>query len=807
MSLETFNIRHTNAYRSLQVRKMLWVSWLCMLVLATVATLFNLKTLAANPLSLIILIALPCWILWSIELFRRKKLKTSVSAFERPDNLAELLSYHMVQHLSTKPAVTMHTMIEAAMESEWGIFVLHSINIEKSDILAALLHASPESTLEECLQWCVKAMKDLQTTHLDSTATIYAFLTNVPALAALVEKADLAVEDLKKILHAEAFHFELLEQTHHPLSPAMLVRTLGSIGRSWVIGYNNDLERLTNNISETILSYRRSVVIHRDIIDHTLKNIESRMQTNILLLGESGTGKRTLIRNIAYELRSREMRRSSPFSDVLVLKTSLLLSGGEESDQILLQAENDAKQGGRFILVIEDFAMLLSAADAKLKKILVSILEAKNIRTICIANTEDYHTLIKSDTFLDTLLEKVYVEEPSDEETMDVLLEEYFKLKKVHNVRLTYRALKSILILSRRYVGHGGLPGKAVEVLEEALLAARASSGQTVTEDTIRAILSRRTRIDIEVLTEEGKQKLLHLKERLQSHIIGQEHAIGSLSAALKRGRMNIGSGKRPIGTFLFLGTTGLGKTETAKALAKEYFGSVENMIRIDLNEFSNEASIPLLIGGPTEKGGFTEGLLIKRIQDRPSSIVLLDEIEKAHPKILNLFLQILDEGILIGGNGGKADFRNTIIIATSNAGSHWMTEHSLPSEESEQIVFRTALLETIVGERTFSPEFINRFDEIILFTQPTDDEVRQLAILMLGEIIERIMKDRGIRITVESPVIDFLAEKGFSREYGAREMRRTITQTIENYLADYLLSRSVKRGDEIAIRAEDLQH
>ncbi len=805
MKAVTFNIRHTNAYRSLQLRTV--VIGLMLLIAAIVlgTSVFGQKMLTENPLPFIVTVSLLGWIAWSIELFRRKKLKISACPLLKPDNLAELLSYHMVEHLSTKPEVTAHTMIEAAMESRWGIFVLHSINIERSDVLAALLKSPTDWTLEECIGWCLQAMQDLQTTHLDSTATIYAFLTRVPVLNGLVKKADLDNDDLKKILHAEAFHFELLDRKHHPLSPEMLVRTMGSIGRSWVIGYNNDLERLTTNLSEFSLNHEKSVVIHRDIIDHAIKSIETNMQTNILLMGESGTGKRTLIRNIACALRKKEMRRSGIFSDVLLLKTALLLSGGEESDQILLQAENDAKQGGKFILVIEDFAMLLRAADPKLKKILVSILEAKNIRTICIANTEDYHTLIKSDTFLDQLFEIAHVEEPSDEETLDVLLETYFNLKEQHSVRLTYRALKSLLTLSRRYVGKGALPGKAVDVLEEALLSTHGVAGRTVTEETIRTILSRRTRIDIETLSDAGKEKLMNLKERLQSHIVGQVHAIESLCAALKRSRLNIGSGKRPIGTFLFLGTTGLGKTETAKALAKEYFGSVDNMIRIDLNEFSNEESIPLLIGGQSSRG-FVEGLLIKRVQDRPSSIILLDEIEKAHPKILNLFLQILDEGILIGGNGGKADFRNTIIIATSNAGSHWMTKHALPTEDGARRDFRTALIETIIGERTFSPEFINRFDEVILFTQPTEEEIRKLAILMLSDIIDRFMKEKGIRITVESPVVDYLAEKGFSKEYGAREMRRTITQTIENHLADYLLSHSVSRGDEIAIREEDVR-
>ncbi|MSR68135.1 ATP-dependent Clp protease ATP-binding subunit [Candidatus Peribacteria bacterium] len=798
-----FDIRHTRAYAALVVRKVVFGLYAVIVVMLALLPLLKEENITQNPLPLLTATALLVWIAFVIESFRRRKLKKSTPN-EHPENIAELLSYHMVLHLSRKTTVSAETLLEAATESRRGLFVLQHIGIERSDILAALLKSS-EIPLEACLDWCRHSMNELKTTRLDSTATIYAFITNIPVLMALLEKADLSLDDLRKILQAEAFHFELQEKRKHPFSPAMLVRLLGSIGRSWVIGYNTDLERLTKNLSTHILSHERAVVVHQDIINNAVKILQSGLQANILLIGPSGTGKRTLVENIAYTMRQQELRSTALFSDVLLLKTGLLLSGSNHSDQILLHALNNTKEGGKFILVIEDIAMLLKAADAKLKDILINILESKNIRTICIANSGDYSALIKTDSGLDHLLQKTFVEDTDDEETMAVLLEEYFRMESMRRVRITYKALKTLLALCKRYIGKGGMPGIATEVLEEALLTARSTTTKIVTEDSVRAILSSRTRVDVSMLTDYGKEKLMHLKESLQKDIVGQEHAIDCLVAALKRGRLNIGSGKRPIGTFLFLGTTGLGKTETAKALAKEYFGGTEHMIRIDLNEYSNESSIPLLIGGQTEHG-FTEGLLTKKIQEQPASIVLLDEIEKAHPKILNLFLQILDEGTLTSGDGEKTDFKSTIIIATSNAGSSWMAEHTTLQEDQAREDFRKALLETVISERTFSPEFINRFDEVIVFTQPSTDEVKQLAILMLGEVIQRFMKDRGIRLTIAPDVLDLLVAKGFSPKYGAREMRRTITQIIENYLADYLLSHTVGRGGEIAIEGRDLE-
>ncbi len=797
-----FDIRQTKAHAALRMRKVVFGLYAGIFVILIFVPLLKEEIVQKNPLPLLTATLLLLWIAFVIELFRRQKLITNTPD-EHHENIADLLSYHMVLHLSGKTTISAETLLQAATESDRGLFVLQHIGIERSDILAALLK-SPEIPLDICLNWCRNSMKELNTTRLDSTATIYAFITQVPILTALLEIADLSQEDLRKILQAEAFHFELQEKRKHTLSPDMLVRLLGSIGRSWVIGYNTDLERLTGNLSAHILSHERAVVIHKNIIDNTVKILESGAQANILLIGPSGTGKRTLVENIAYAMRKQELRSSSLFSDVLLLKTALLLSGSNHSDQTLLHALGNAKEGGKFILVIEDIAMLLKAADARLKDILINILEAKNIRTLCIADSSDYSALIKTDPALDHLLQKIFVEETDVEETMAVLLEEYFRMANKRRVRITYRALKTLLALCKRYIGKGGMPGIATEILEEALLTARSTTTKIVTEDSIRAIISNRTRIDVSVLTDNGKEKLMHLKESLQKDIVGQEHAIDCLVAALKRGRLNIGSGKRPIGTFLFLGTTGLGKTETAKALAKEYFGGTEQMIRIDLNEYSNESSIPLLIGGQTERG-FTEGLLTKKIQEQPASIVLLDEIEKAHPKILNLFLQILDEGTLTSGDGVKTDFRSTIIIATSNAGSRWMAEHTALQEDQAREDFRKALLETVISERTFSPEFINRFDEVIVFTQPSSDEIKQLAILMLGDVIQRFMKDRGIRLTIAADVLDLLVAKGFSPEYGAREMRRTITQTIENYLADYLLSHTVGRGGEIVIEAKDL--
>jgi ATP-dependent Clp protease ATP-binding subunit ClpA len=302
------------------------------------------------------------------------------------------------------------------------------------------------------------------------------------------------------------------------------------------------------------------------------------------------------------------------------------------------------------------------------------------------------------------------------------------------------------------------------------------------------------------------RNKLLTLSAMLMRSVVGQEEAVRSLVNALKRARLDIDTGRRPLGTFLFLGSTGVGKTETAKTLAEHYFGSAESFTRIDLNEYSTPESVNGILGTTDTNGVFHEGFLIQRIQDRPFSLILLDEIEKAHPHVLNLFLQVLDEGTLIDARGLKTDFRNTIIIATSNAGGLYIRDALKENPGIDRAAFKQLLVDRILKDKLFSPEFLNRFDDVLVYFPLQPHHVARLTILMLDHIVRDMNEKRGIRISVEQDVVDVLAHKGYSVEFGARQLRRTITETIENYIADYMLKHTVKRGDEINIRAVDIQ-
>lgn len=805
MEFTAFTIGTTNAYLAVRLRRM-FLSPLSAAVYVLILSPFLTVEIVRQepPTPILVLIAVILGFLWIIHRLRMH-LADNDAPLEESANLADSLSYHMVQHLSTKDTVTPTTFLEAATESWRGLFVLRQIGLERSDILKAWNEHPEHVSLETCLRWGLDARQELKIPRLDSTATIYAYFKNVAGLQALLNAADVSLDDVKAILKAEAFHFYLTERHRHAWSPDAIVRIMGAIGKSWVVGYNTELERLTTSISRTALTRASDTVIHSESVHDILQSLIGGSRKNVLLIGKPGSGRRTMARNVAAALRKHELERGFGFTEVLQLKTTEVLSGAARGDTEMLNALKKAVESGSFVIVIDDLPLLMEGSDARLKDVLRMLLEAKNLRTIGIMETADYHARMKSDPALDVLFQKIQVPDATDEETMHVMLEEYFLMERKRSVGITYKALKSILDLSKRFLGREALPGKAVDILREAVARARAAGDQTVTEAHIREVVSVQARVDVRQLSESEKMKLLTLESRLKSHIIGQSHALASITAALKRARLDLGTRRRPMGTFLFLGTTGVGKTETAKALAQEYFGSADSFIRVDMNEYSDEASIPELIGGRTTSG-FSEGYLTKKIQDRPFSILLLDEVEKAHTKVLHLFLQILDEGTLIDGNGVTTDFRNCIIIATSNAGGRYFASHPAPPEENGKMKYKSDVMEYIIQEKTFSPEFMNRFDEVMVFEPPSMKDVEKIAILMLDDLIRDMAEKRGINVSVEAGVITLLAERGYNPEFGSRELRRVIMQHIETYLADYLLSHEVKRGQEIVIRVEDIR-
>jgi ATP-dependent Clp protease ATP-binding subunit ClpC len=526
-----------------------------------------------------------------------------------------------------------------------------------------------------------------------------------------------------------------------------------------------------------------------------------------LIVGDPAADRKSIVKALAQRCYLGTSLRELNNKRVVELDTVLLatqISDFEKLESTLDQIFSEVVASGNVILVIDNLDNFVGqkvqkAGTFDISGVLSKYLPLPAFKFIALTSHEGLHKDIEENSSFANSFEKVEVVEVTEAETINILQSVALDLEYAHKILVLYPSIREIVNLTARYMPSLPFPQKALDILEESVVYVQRLREKVVLPHHIAEIISKKTDIPVGKMEVKEKEVLLNLENLIHSRIINQQEAVSEISIAMRRARMGIGSKTRPMGTFLFLGPTGVGKTETAKALAQIYFGSEQKMIRIDMSEFQAISDIPRLIGAtsPVEM----QGLLTTPVRETPFSLVLLDEIEKAHPNILNLFLQVLDEGHITDGQGRKVVFTSTIIICTSNAGADIIFKQI----ESNQALEKDKLLDAIFEKNIFRPEFVNRFDATVIFHPLTKDNLLQIAQLSLQDL-QKNLKQKDIDFNITEPLKEKIVELSYKPEYGAREMRRVVQDKVENAVAQALLSDKIKKGDRFQINQETFE-
>ena len=597
----------------------------------------------------------------------------------------------------------------------------------------------------------------------------------------------------------------------------------GSIAKDWAAGYTYYLDKysidLTKSVKEWIL---KEIVGHQKEIVQTERILARTKINNVLIIGQPGTGRKSIIEALARKCFLGKTFSELKYNRIVELDLISLFSQIQDPEEVEITLDRifrEVIEARNVILVIDEIHNFVGIKEKRpgvidISSILGKYLNFSQFRLIALTNFINLHTILEQYPSLLALFEKVKISEVSQEDTLKILTNSALELEQKYKIFVTFPALREIINLTARYFPTIPFPKKALDLLDEVMVYVSNLKGRKLVKPAdVAKIVSEKTEIPVGKVGLDEKKILLNLEKLIHQRIINQEEAVKEVSEALRRARAGLKVSKKPIGVFLFLGPTGVGKTETSKALAATYFGSEERMIRLDMSEFQRIEDIPRLLGKPGQ-----EGLLTTKVKENPFSLILLDEIEKAHPNILNLFLQVFDEGWITDGQGRRIIFTNNIIIATSNAGyqvilrvleeiapssSPFLVEDTSVSRETWDVV-KKRLLNYIFEKGIFRPEFINRFNDVVVFLPLSKKNLLDISQLLLGKLKKNLKEKKGIEFIITEELKEKIVELGYSPIFGAREMQRVIQDRVENVLAKALLSGSLKRGSKIEISSTD---
>ena len=710
--------------------------------------------------------------------------------------IEEQMASNILGKLSKNP--TSEQIAKIVLESSGGKFIVARFGLGKTTIES--LVQIPQNSPEQIFQTALQIQQKLETKTVSGSVLALAIIRNFPNFENLLAQFYVDFEDLERGVLWHDHIFSLINQSKIPIKT-------GGIARDWSFGYTPTLNRFGTNITSQVsnnILMSSNLEQHKDLVLKMVEQFSGNGKQNIALIGVDGVGKTTVVNSFAAKIAngSEKIPSNLKYRQVISLDASSLIAaapGRGEIENLLNYILNEAYAAKNIIICLDNAQLFFEdgVGSVDVSNLLLPIIQAGALRMILTLDEQRFLQISAKNPALAQAMNRLQVKPANYDETLAVMQDKLLVFEHQNGVFYQFQALKEAFRLSERYIFDLEMPGRAVRLLE---MSAGFADNKIVTANSVGRAIEQTMNVKVATADiNEEKETLLNLENLLHARMVGQEKAVSAVANALRRARTGVRNQNRPIGTFLFLGPTGVGKTELSKALSEVYFNGENNIVRLDLNEFVNLEDVSRLIAD----GARDSSSLTAQMMKKPFSVVLLDEIEKAHPNVLTALLQVLDEGILRDEKNREVSFRDAIIIATSNAGAERIQElisRGYDSSSAEEVI-----VNDLIASHEFRPEFLNRFDEIVVFEPLTKENLLQIIDLMVAGV-NKTLAGQKITVSVSPEAKLLLAEMGYDPKLGARPMRRVIQRVVENTIARKMLSGEAQAGANIEITPEIVQ-
>lgn len=702
-------------------------------------------------------------------------------------SLDDIMEPRLLASLSgVKPPLTPRKIWTEAIKLPEGLFLCNHLLLPALSI--AKLLDTDDQDMAAIWEQAQALVDQSKTPQLHSGVMLVAIAARSKPAQVYLTQLKLTSEDVMEALN---WLERRLGYQHQPK------RNFGGIGRDWATGFTPTLEQFSTNISAGVQAGGgfAHYFAHSDLLDSIVASLER--GNGVALIGPNGSGKTALVHSLAERLLEGQDPHLQ-YYQVVSLNASLILShSGQQLERLLIRLFGEAIASGNMVLYLEDAQLFFGSGTGALdmSQMLLPVLRNRRIKLVAAFDPIQWQRLQAQQQALAGGFAPIVLNEPSKEAIFKVAEDTALLIEHQSGSLVSYEAIREAYRLSGQYMQEEAYPGKVINLLEQALPYAE---NRMLTASSVQTAIEKTRGVKVSAAAAPEADMLLNLEDRIHERMINQVRAVGVVASALRRGRAGVANPKRPVGSFLFLGPTGVGKTELARSLAAVYFGDESQMIRLDMSEYQRPEDVSRLLAA----GGQQERSLLLSIRQQPFSVVLLDEIEKAHPNILNLLLQMLDEGQLTDEQGRPASFRSSIIIATSNAGATDITNQVKTTGNLDN--FERPLLDKLIASGQFRPELVNRFDEVVLFRPLNEPELAQVAQVML-QGVNKTLSAQQLSVQLTPEALSQIVRLGYDPEFGARPMRRIIQKTVENAVAVKILRQEVQAGSVITLDVADL--